>query len=92
MKLPKSFFKIMIILVFVAAIPIMMIGANFFILKSEHLLHNCLQVKNYFKYSLPCNEISVSALESWISFLGFLIMLTTIYGLYLINDRFRNKF
>lgn len=89
MKIPKSFFTIGVVAAFIVAVPIMIVGANFFILKSNDLLHNCLFVKKYL-VSLPCDEIAMPALEPFVNFLGFLIMLTTAYALYLIHDRFRN--
>ncbi|MEK7636463.1 MAG: hypothetical protein AAB362_02145 [Patescibacteria group bacterium] len=89
MQIPKIFFKIIIILAFVVAVPSMIVGMNFWMLNPPELMRNCLLVKNALISSVPCDEIAVPAISSLVQLLGFLIVLTTAYALYFINDRLR---
>ncbi len=91
-KISKGFFKIIIISAFVVSVPMMIVGANFWILNPPELMHNCLIVKKAFISSVPCNEIATPIISPFVQFLGFLIMLTTAYALYFVNDRLRKYF
>ena len=70
----------------------MMVGMNFWTLNPPELMHNCLIVKNALISSVPCDEIAAPAISSLVQLLGLLIVLTTAYGLYFINDRLRKYF